>query len=102
MCRSVPQIVVLTILMMASVGLEIFGIGTDSHVFSPGPLYTRAFMVDERVIYISPLYYKLLKPTFSEIPEQHRRAGSPGHQTNHPTYAWVQLVLECPKHHCGY
>src|SRR5690554_1840802 len=37
-CRSVPQIVVLVILTMASVALEIIGLGTEVQDFSPGPL----------------------------------------------------------------
>ena len=37
MCRSVPQIVVLTILTMASVGAAIFGFGRSLTAFFPGP-----------------------------------------------------------------
>src|SRR6202044_2887371 len=36
-CRSVPQIVVLSILTIASVGLLITGFGFSSHAFLPGP-----------------------------------------------------------------
>src|SRR5450830_568280 len=34
-----------------------------------------------------------------QIPQQHRRAGPPGHQTNHPTDARVQVVLERANYH---
>src|SRR5690606_29339475 len=37
MCKSVPQMVVLVILTMASVDLEIIGLATDSQTFCPGP-----------------------------------------------------------------
>jgi hypothetical protein len=37
MCRSVPQIVVVSILTMTSVGFWICGSGTSVHDFSPGP-----------------------------------------------------------------
>src|SRR5450830_279469 len=34
-----------------------------------------------------------------QIPQQHRRAGPPSHQTNHPTDARVQVVLERANYH---
>ena len=37
MCRSVPQIVVLVIFTIASVGAEIFGLGRSLSAFRPGP-----------------------------------------------------------------
>ena len=37
MCRSVPQIVVVSILTMTSVGFWICGSGTSVQDFSPGP-----------------------------------------------------------------
>ena len=43
-CRSVPQIVVLVILMTASVGILMVGLGRSSRFFWFGPLYTRACM----------------------------------------------------------
>src|SRR5271163_4811254 len=45
MCRSVPQIVVFTILTIASVGAVISGFGRSSRAFLPGPRYTKAFIV---------------------------------------------------------
>src|SRR6478609_37735 len=44
MCRSVPQIVVVSTRTMTSVGSTITGSGTSSHAFWPGPWYTSAFM----------------------------------------------------------
>jgi hypothetical protein len=37
MCRSLPQIVVVSILTMMSVGFWNFGSGTSIHDFSSGP-----------------------------------------------------------------
>jgi hypothetical protein len=37
MCRSVPQMVVVSILTIASVGLSILGSDFDSYFLSPGP-----------------------------------------------------------------
>ena len=37
MCRSVPQIVVVSTRTMTSVGSMIVGSGTSSHAFLPGP-----------------------------------------------------------------
>ena len=34
-----------------------------------------------------------------QIPQQHRRAGPLGHQTNHPSDIRIQVVLECMNHH---
>ena len=48
MCRSVPQIVVVSILTMMSVGFWICGSGISVHDFSPGPWYTSAFMMSSR------------------------------------------------------
>src|SRR5660397_61545 len=45
MCRSVPQMVVATIFTTTSVESLITGRGTSSQLFSPGPLYTSAFIV---------------------------------------------------------
>src|SRR5690348_8869532 len=44
MCRSVPQIVVVSILTTTSVGSLMAASGTSSHAFWPGPWYTRAFI----------------------------------------------------------
>src|SRR6516164_3266932 len=44
MCRSVPQIVVVSTLTTTSVGSEMAASGTSSHAFWPGPWYTRAFI----------------------------------------------------------
>ena len=46
MCRSVPQIVVVSIRTITSVGCRILGSGTSSQAFLPGPWYTSAFMTD--------------------------------------------------------
>src|SRR6478609_4364988 len=45
MCRSVPQMVVVSILTMTSVACSIFGSGTSSQALMPGPWYTSAFMI---------------------------------------------------------
>ena len=45
MCRSVPQIVVVSTFMITSVALRMAGSGTVSHSFCPGPWYTSAFTV---------------------------------------------------------
>ncbi len=45
MCRSVPQIVVVSVRTMMSVGSTMTGSGTSSQAFWPGPWYTSAFMV---------------------------------------------------------
>src|SRR5664279_894480 len=44
MCRSVPQIVVVSTATITSVGSTILGSGTSCHAFWPGPWYTRAFI----------------------------------------------------------
>src|SRR6266568_1704339 len=44
MCRSVPQIVVVSTLTTTSVGSLMLASGTSSHAFWPGPWYTRAFI----------------------------------------------------------
>ncbi len=44
MCRSVPQIVVVSTCTITSVGSMISGSGASSHAFSPGPWYTSAFI----------------------------------------------------------
>src|SRR4051812_5392930 len=44
MCRSVPQMVVVSTLTITSVGSEIPGSGTVSHERCPGPPNTSAFM----------------------------------------------------------
>src|SRR5690348_8184946 len=43
-CRSVPQIVVVSTLTTTSVGSLMAASGTSSHAFWPGPWYTRAFI----------------------------------------------------------
>src|SRR5450759_5632475 len=37
-----------------------------------------------------------------QILEQHRRAGPPGDQTDHPTDTRLQVVLECSHHYLGH
>src|SRR5450759_2517666 len=37
-----------------------------------------------------------------QILEQHRRAGPPGDQTDHPTDTRLQVVLECSHHYRGH
>src|SRR5439155_1617738 len=44
MCRSVPQIVVVSTLTTTSVGSLMLASGTSSHAFWPGPWYMRAFI----------------------------------------------------------
>ncbi len=34
-----------------------------------------------------------------QIPQQRRRTGPSGHQTNHPSDTRIQVVLECTNHH---
>src|SRR5689334_9820732 len=50
MCRSVPQIVVVSTLTTTSVGSLMAASGTSSHAFWPGPWYTRAFIKPTLVI----------------------------------------------------
>src|SRR6476469_6012922 len=49
MCRSVPQIVVVSIRTIASVGCCRTGSGTSCHALAPGPWNTSAFMVGPRL-----------------------------------------------------
>src|SRR5580704_4701120 len=49
-CRSVPQIVVVSTLTTTSVGSLMLASGTSSHAFWPGPWYTRAFIRPTLVI----------------------------------------------------
>src|ERR1019366_4852966 len=60
MCRSVPQIVVVSILTMMSVGFWICGSGASVHDFSPGPWYTSAFMMSSLLTRITGAVVRLL------------------------------------------
>src|SRR6266704_1341028 len=53
-CRSVPQIVVVSTLTTTSVGSLMAASGTSSQAFRPGPWYTRAFMGPTLVIPVTP------------------------------------------------
>ena len=54
MCRSVPQIVVFTILTTASLCCSSFGLGRSSTAIDLGPWYTSAFIV---LFYYSPCLF---------------------------------------------
>jgi hypothetical protein len=49
MCRSVPQIVVVSMRTTTSVGSWMAGSGTSSHALLPGPWNTSAFMIASEV-----------------------------------------------------